>query len=228
MEEIHYSTTEDITLFTDEEHVTVKKVNEEFTQQSSLKGLLFRFTLFNDIQCYQYIERKHGGKLKFRVNLSYLDPRPVHRFQLAESWIISAAIFAIISLLMIYLNWFREPPFSTSLGMTLTISALTLCLISLLLGVLKSEDRIYFYSQYGRASILELLNRNPDKQSLESFLNTLSQHIISAQTSARLDRTEQLVQELKELRRLKDEMVITEETYEKAKQRIFGNKAFKS
>ena len=228
MEEINYSAAEDITLFTDEEQVKVNKINEEFSQSSSLKGLQYRFTLFNDNQCYQHKERKHGGKFKFRINLGYLDPKPVHRFQLAESWLIGTAILAIVSLLMVYLNWFRPGTINSSLGMTLTIAAVTLCLLSLLLTILKSGNRVYFYSQFGRASILELLNANPDKKSFNNFMQTLSQFIISAQASARLDRTEQLAQELKELRRLKDEMVISRQDYERAKKRIFRNKAFKS
>jgi hypothetical protein len=228
MEEINYNPDEEITLFTDEEQVSVKKINQEFTQQSHLKGLLYRFTIFNDIQCYQHIQRKHGGKQKFRINLTYLDPRPVHRSHLAESWLISSAIFAIISLMLIYVNWFKGTTTTSSLAITLTILAVTLCLTSFLFGLFKAENRVYFYSQYGRAAILELINNNPDKASFDDFMQSLSSHIISAQNQARLDSTERLTQELKELRRLKDETVISEQKYEQAKQRIFRNKAFKS
>jgi hypothetical protein len=228
MEEINFNTDEEITLFTDEEQVRVKKINQEFTQQSNLKGLLYRFTIFNDIHCYQHIQRKHGGKQKFRTNLTYLDPRPVRQSQLAESWLIGSAIFAIISLMLIYLNWFKDSTTPSSLAITLTILAVTLSLTSLLFGLFKAEDRIYFLSQYGRAAILELINKNPDKASFDDFMQNLSQHIISAQHKARLDSTQRLTQELKELRRLKDETVISEQKYEQAKRRIFRNKAFKS
>lgn len=228
MEDSNFNTDEEITLFTDEEQVRVKKINQEFTQQSDLKGLLYRFTIFNDIQCYQRIERKYGGKQKFRINLTYLDPRPVRYSQFAESWLISSAIFAIISLMLIYINWFKGSTNPSSLAITLTILAVTLCLTSFLFGLFKAENRIVFYSQYGRTAILELINRNPDKVSFEAFMESLSRHIISAQHKARLDYTQRLTQELKELRRLKNETVISEQKYEQAKQRIFRNKAFKS
>jgi hypothetical protein len=228
MEETNYNTDEEITLFTDEEQVHVKKINQEFTQQSHLKGLLYHFTIFNDIQCYQRIERKHGSKQKFRINLTYLDPRPVRRFQLAESWLIGSAIFAIISMMLIYLNWFKGSASHSSLAFTLTILAVTLCLTSFLFGLFKAENRIFYYSQYGRIAILELINHNPDKTSFDDFLESLSSYIISAQHKASLDNTQRLTQELKELRRLKDEAVISQQKYELAKQRIFSNKAFKS
>jgi hypothetical protein len=228
MEEIDFTNCEDITLFTDEEQVKVNRVNEEFTQHSKLKGLAYHFTIFNHNHCYQHITRKHGGKQKFRVNLCYLDPKPIHRFKIAESWLIGSAILAIISLMLIYLNWFRASELDPSLGFTLTVLSTTLCLISFLFALLKSEDRMVFYSQYGRTPILELLNRNPDRKSFTQFLQSLSSHIVSAQAHAGLDKTQLLVQELKELRRLKDETVIHEAHYENAKKRIFRNKAFKS
>ncbi len=227
MEEINLNTDEEITPFSDEEQVRVKEINQEFTQQSHLKGLLFHFTIFNDIQCYQRIERKHGGKQQFRINLTYLDPRPVRRSKLAESWLISSAIFAIISLMLIYINWFKDTTGNSSLAIPLTILAMTLCLISFLFGLFKAEDRVYFYTKYGRAAILELMNKNPDKASFDDFLQSLSSHIINAQHNSRLDNTQRLTQELKELRRLKDETLISEQKYEQAKQRIFRNKAFK-
>ena len=228
MEEVNLNTDEEITLFTDEEQVSVKKINQEFTQHSSLKGLSYRFTIFNDNQCYQHIQRRHGGKQKFRINLTYLDPKPVHRTHMAESWLIGSAIFAIISMMLIYLNWFKDTTGSSSLGTTLSIIFVTLSLTSFLFGLFKAEDRIFFYSQYGRTRVLELINKNPDKASFEDFMQSLSSHIISAQHKARLDKTQRLTQELKELRRLKDETVISEQKYEQAKQRIFRNKAFKS
>lgn len=228
MDELELTIEEDITLFTDEEHVIVKEVNEEFTQRSNLKGLTYVFTIFNDIQCYQFAQSKHGGKKKFRVNLTYLDPKPIRRFKLAENWLISAAIFSIISLMLIYLVKTSKGPFDSSLLITLSILSVTVTLSSFLIALFKSEDRMIFYSQYGRAPILEMMNKNPDKKAFSKFMHSLSQHIISAQTAAGLDKTTRLVQELKEVRRLKDESVITEGKYERAKKLIFRNKAFKS
>ena len=52
VEEIDLSQQDDITLFTDDEHIVVKHVNFEFVQHSKMKGEVREFTVFNDVQCF--------------------------------------------------------------------------------------------------------------------------------------------------------------------------------
>jgi hypothetical protein len=228
MEEINLSTNDDITLFTDEEQVAVDNINQKFTQQSKLKGLVREFTIFNDIQCYQTVKLKHGGKHKFRINLSHLDPKPKRDFVLADNWLITAVISAILSFLLIYIGWFSAMQVDQHIFIIITALCISFCFIAFLFAMLKTQDRFLYYSQCGRAPILELINNNPDHESFTEFINLLSSHVIKAQSSADLNPTEKLVMELKELRRLKDETVIPESDYEQAKQKIFRNKAFSS
>jgi hypothetical protein len=228
MEQIDFSNSEDITLFTDEEQVAVKTVNHEFSQRSKLKGLSYEFMIFNDIQCYQSIERKHGRKFRYRVNLSLLDPRPVRRFKLSEFGLFGAGILAVLSFLLAYAGWFSNLSLPSNIMMPLTVLMVTACLLTLMMTLLKSEDRMLFFSHYGRVPVLQLINRNPNRKDFDAFMQLLSQHIIRAQHQSGNSMTDLLTRELKELRRLKDEEVIEEARYEKAKQRIFRNKAFKS
>lgn len=229
MEEIDLSAREDdITLFTDEEQITVKMVNQEFRQENKLKGIIREYTIFNDIQSYQSVKKKHGGKHKFRVNLTYLDPKPKREFILADNWLITAAITSILSFLLIYIGWFSSMHFSQNVITFLTILCLSFCFIAFLIAALKTNDSILFYSKFGRAPVLELFNNNPDRGSFSEFKDTLSRHIISAQHEAKLNTTKLLALELKELRRLKDETAIPTSIYEEAKKRIFRNKAFTS
>ncbi len=228
MEEIDLSTSEDITLFTDEEQVAVKTINHEFSQESKLKGVVREFTIFNDIQCYQSVKRKHGGKHKFRVNLTHLNPKPKRDFILAEGWLITAAISTVLSFMLVYIGWFSSLQFNHQAVFIITALTISFSVIAFLITLLKTQDRIRLFSNCGCAPILELMNNKPDRESFAAFMELLSSHIIKAQHSADLSATERLVLELKELRRLKDESVITEAVYEQAKQKIFKNKAFKS
>jgi len=228
MEEIDLSTDEDITQFTDEEQVAVKKINREFIQENKLKGIVRKFTIFNDIQCYQSVKRKHGGKHKFRVNLTHLNPKPKRDFKLADSWLITAAISAILSFLLIYMGWFSSMQLNHQLLFMLTAFTVSFSVIALLIALLKTRDRILMFSNCGCAQVLEFINNTPNRESFNEFIDLLSSHIIKAQQSSGLTPTERLVFELKELRRLKDENVIPVNEYELAKQRIFKNKAFTS
>lgn len=228
MEEIDFSHQEDITLFTDEEHVNVVKINFEFTQYNKLKGEEREFTIFNDIQCYQKVTRKHRGKQKFRVNLSNLDPMPERDFVLADNWLMIAAVSAIVSFMLVYVGWFSSMKIDTNVITILASLSITFCLLSVLVAVLKTQDRLILYSRCGRAPILEMMNNVPDRQTFLEFSDNLSRQILLAGQSSSASPTERLALELKELRRLRNELVITPTQYDRAKRKIFKNKAFKS
>ena len=226
MEQIDLRTSEDITQFTDEEQVAVDKINHEFVQENPLKGETREFTLFNDIQCYQAVRRKHGGKYKYRVNLSHLDPKPKREFILADNWLIIAAISGVIGFMLVYIGWFSDMQFDSQIMVILSALSICFCLIAFLIALLKTRDRVLLYSYYGRAPVLELMNKNPDRASFAEFMALLSEHISQARENSTINSTDRLVAELKELRRLKDETVISEAVYEQAKKRIFRNPAF--
>ncbi len=228
VEEIDLNAQEEITLFTDDEHVAVRTIDREFRQESKLKGIVREFTIFNGIQCYQKVTRKHGGKHKFRVNLACLDPEPRRIYNLADNWLIMGAIGLVLSFLLVYLGWFRTPPLqiSNSLLYILTSVALSFSIIALLLALLKTRDRLVIYSKCGRAPVLELINNNPNKQQFMEFMDSLSRHILLSRRGISSSPTELLAMELKELRRLRDEHAIKEDQYESAKKRIFRNRAY--
>ena len=226
MESIDLSSSQDITQFTDEEQVDVKQINHEFVQENKLKGEEREFTIFNDGQCYQSVRLKHGGKYKFRANLTYLNAKPRRSFELAEGWLITTAIASILCFLLVYLRWFSQIQMNNQL-LTVALSlSISFSLIAFMVGLLKSRDRIMFYSKFGQVPVLELINHKPDRESFKQFIDHLSSYIIKAQHAADLSPTESLVMELKELRRLKDETVIAESQYEQAKKKILQNKAF--
>lgn len=228
MEEIDLTSSNDTTFFTDEEKVVVETINAEFRQEHKLKGEVREFTIFNDIHCYQSVKKKHAGKHKFRVNLSCVNPQPKREFKRADNWLISAAIIFILSLLLIYLGWFSHFNLNKHVMTILAIFSLSFSCILFLYALLKTQDKILFYSQYGQIPVLELMNNRPNKNDFSEFINTLSTHIVKAKHGNQIDQAECLRSELKELRRLKDETVIPESVYEQAKKLILRNNAFTS
>jgi hypothetical protein len=228
MEQIDLNADDDITLFTDDEQVVVRHINQTFRQKSRLKGVDYEFTVFNDNQCYQKVTRRHAGKHKFRINLGCLDPQPRREFNLADSWLVMSAICAILGFLLIYAGWIRTPPMNIDRGLLyiLTSFSLSASVIALLLALLKTRDRLILYSKCGRAPVLELINNNPSSESFRQFLDDLSRFILLARNNMSESITQMLALELKELRRLRNEGVITDAQYEAAKQRIFKHEAY--
>jgi hypothetical protein len=216
---------DEITQFSDNEKVPIDHVNFEFEQSHKLRGIVRQLTIFNDSQCYQKIRNKHGRKYKFRLDLAFLDPRPFKIRHIAWKWLYASLALWGLGAIMIFAGWFDTSSIELmGLFVAITVGAI----MTLLAFFYLSYDTVYFRSQYGKIRLLELENRRPNPQSFTAFINKIVVQINKSKTARGLDQSKLLAAELKELRRLKDENIVPEESYEKAKRLIFKHEAFKS
>ena len=216
---------EDFTDFTDGENIPVDHVNFEIEQYSKMHGSLRKVTVFNDVQCYQTIKNKHRKKYKYRIDIAYLDPRPFRSRVMAWRWLyVGLALLGIDAVML--LGGFFDSSSIDFIGVS--IALLVVGIISLLAFFYYSRDRVFFRTQYGKIRLIELINKNPDNKTFRSFINKFVMQINKAKTARGLNQAKFLARELKELRRLKDEAVIPENSYEKAKRLIFKHEAFTS
>ena len=216
---------DDSTDFTDGENIAVEYVNFEIEQNSSLQGIYRKITIFNDAHCYQTIKNKHRKKYRYRTDIAYLDPRPFRSRVRPWRWLfLSLTLLGIDAVLL--LGGFVDTTSINFLG--LFVGLLVVGIMSLLAYFYYSRDRVFFRSRYGKIKLIELINKNPDNKSFRSFLNKLVMQINKAKTARGLNQAKSLARELKELRRLKDEGIIPENSYEKAKQLIFKHEGFTS
>ena len=98
--------------------------------------------------------------------------------------------------------------------------------LSLLAYFYYSRDRVYFRTRYGRIKLVEVNNNRPNRKQFRDFLKQFVVQIKNTQATRGYSQSKSLARELKELRRLKDDKVIPEKSYEKAKQLIFRHEAF--
>ena len=214
---------DEITQFSDDENIPVEHVNFEFEQSNALQGMYREFTVFNDSQCYQKVKHKHRRKYKFRVDLAYLDPRPFRIRNIVWKWLYaSLALWAVDAILLI--GGFFDRTSVVFLG---SVTAITVAaLLTMLIFFYLSNDTVYFRSRFGKIRLLELAHNNPDKESFRAFINKVVVQINKSKSAKGMNQSQMLASELKELRRLKDESVIPNDSYEKAKKLIFSHKAF--
>ena len=216
---------DDTTQFSDSENIPVDHINFEFVQAHKLRGILREITIFNDSQCYQKIKLKHRRKYKFRLDLSFLDPRPFRMRSIAWKWLYASLALFVLDIVFVATGWFD----TASINLMGLFTAITVTAIMTLLAFFYlSYDTVYFRSQYGKIRLLELENKRPDQDSFTHAINKIVVHINKSKTAKGLDQSKFLAAELKELRRLKDETIVPEESYEKAKKLIFRHEAFKS
>lgn len=226
MESIDVSSNEEITLFTDDEKVVVKEVDFEFEQSNKMQGFYNKLTVFNGNHCYQLIKNKRQRKIKFRINITYLDPHPVRQHKVAWKWVFIAIPFLLVSLIMSYAGLFSATFEPSSIFLNVLIGLSLFSVICILMAIHRSYDKWLFSSEYGHVSLIELLNNHPDAASFKTFMEQLPPQIRKAKQAKNKPLSECLAGELRELRRLKDETVISKHEYESAKQLIFKHEGF--
>ena len=221
--EIDLVAVEDDTLFSDNEHVAVEKVNFEFVQSNESRGLYRKISVFNDTHCHITIQNKHQRKHKYRVDIAYLDPTPVRQRRIAWKW-----LYACLALLALVATLFISNAMDTNsiafLG--LVVGIVVVAVMTLIGFFYYSSDRIFFRSKYGKIRLLEFINGNPNKALFREFISTFVRQIETARAAKHYDTNQILARELREIRRLHEEKVVPKASYERAKQRIFKHPAF--
>jgi hypothetical protein len=216
---------DEITQFSDNEEIPVEYVNFEFEQSHKLQGMLRQLSVFNDSQCYQSIKNKHRRKYKFRLDLAYLDPRPFRLRNIVWNWLYASLALWVFAGVFVFAGWFDRSSV-TSLGIFTGI--IVIALLTLLAFFYLSHDTVYFRSQFGKIRLFELANNNPDREIFRDFVNRIVVQINKSKAAKNMNQSQLLAAELKELRRLKDENIVPEDSYEKAKLQIFKHEAFKA
>jgi len=214
---------ETTTNFSDSEHIPVEHINFEFEQYSKPHGIHRQFTIFNDTHCYQSVKIKHQRKYKFRIDLAYLDPRPFRIRVKPWKWLYACLALLALDAVLIITGWLD----TSSINFLGIFTAVTVVAVMCLLAFFYySRDKVIFRSQYGRIKLVELINKNPDNARFRSFINKFVMQINKSKTAKGLNQNKFLALELRELRRLKDEAIVPEVSYEKAKRVILKHKAF--
>ena len=214
---------DDTTNFSDNENIPVEHINFEFEQQNKLHGLFRKITIFNDTHCYQSIKNKHQRKHKYRIDISYLDPRPFRSRVRDWKWLYASLALFALAITLFFAGWLDA--WSVNF-LGLFVGVLVIAIMSLLAFFYNSRDRVFFRTQYGKIKLIELINANPDKESFRSFINKFIMQIKKSKTAKGYNQNKFLTSELRELRRLKDETVIPQDSSEKAKQLIFKHESF--
>ena len=223
--EIDLEAIEDTTDFSDQENIPVEHINFEFEQNNKYRGQHRKMTIFNDTHCYQSVKNKHQNKFKYRIDISFLDPRPFRQRKVEWKWLYGAAALFLLDAVL-YFGGLLDTSSIHLLG--LFIGVTVVAIMCLLAFFHYSSDRVYFRSQYGKVRLLEFINMNPDKVAFRNFITKFIMQIKKSKTAKGYNQSKFLARELREIRRLKDEGIVPIASYEKAKERIFKHEAFSS
>ena len=180
-----------------------RKQSAVLEQANRMRCCRSEFTLFNNHSLAVKTQGFMQNDRNYTIDIGILDPQPKRLFRIGWSY------------LLIFVALCGAAWFFTSISLAACAG------LSLILAIYRSHDRLVFYSQYGRAPLVVLFNRSPDRRTLGSFTDALVQHINAARTRCP-GANESLREELKAHRRLMEEGGISSKRYDIVKQRILS------
>lgn len=196
-----------------------KVINSNLVQQCKTKGEIRNFEIYND----KFIKIKtHDlfGEKSYHINLSMLEPWPIHHRQIAWRWLI-AFIYFLFTTIVFFTYQYRHPDIASSATLLpFIIFFFLLTLVSLLFLLYQSPNVTEFRSRYGGCPIISLLHNKPDMDSFAKFSKEIKARVLAASQNVTFDKKQMLSFELKELRRLKENKILSERDYINAKNRV--------
>jgi hypothetical protein len=201
------------------------KLGEKLIQSNTLKGTVREYQYYsNSHLLLSLVKKKKSEEKKFRVNLAWLSPEPVHIKIIIWKWLYGA--LASTTLMGLFIFLINNGTLEITFGAVLSTASLTAALILFLIFIYQIRNEYIFKSYSGGVNLFVIENKKPDQAAFDKFFITLQQAIDKSKTG--IPVSDQLIGELKMCRRLRDESIIDDETYTMARTAIFKHKQYKA
>ena len=186
---------------------------------------------------YQIVKGRHirvavGSKTKhkiFNVPILALAEKSKPRVHIAWAWFWLAAIGLVA--IPIYLLIKNKLGSDTRILDFVILAALVAAaLIGLVMLARNFSRKRVFFTAYSKVPLFDILIGKPDSQSYKNFLDTLESYLHQNRNDWNLKTDQQIAGEIRMLRRLAGEGIISQKVYEAAKDRLFSisNKSAKA
>lgn len=206
-----------------DQEIDPSKLGAKLVQVNTLKGTIRRYQFYAPRHLLlSFVEKKKSRSKDFRVDLAWLSAEPKHTRIITWKWLYGALATGAVLGVSIYLAIAEIVKMEYCL--LAGVISLTACLIFALIFIYKIRDEFVFRSYYGDADLFLLENRKPSQQKFDKFIVALQKSIDRAHSS--ISVADRLIGELKMCRRLKDEGIINDATYTKARSAIFSHERY--
>lgn len=167
----------------------------------------------------------HNGKKKkksFSVDILSLQDKSKKVFNIAWKWLAAGIIVFLLMLALLKLL----PPYlgdnkNLFLGVIMLVG-LTGSIYSFFKFWKNTSRQQIFYSHNAHVPIVILCAGKPSKKTFSSFIDAIENRIKKFRKHMALDNEKQLTGEMKMLRRLSEDGIISSKDYEKAKAKLFS------
>ena len=201
------------------------RLEKKLVQKNGLRGTRREFQFYaNNYLFLNILKKKKKFEKNYRVNLPLLSSEPIHNKVIVWKWLYFALMTTLLTGGSLYMAIEKiiNPDYCLIAG----IITSSLTFIFFLAFIYYMRDEYIFESYFGKAKLFLIENKKPDQQAFDNFFINLQQTIDTTQSS--LSISDRLVAELKMCRRLRDEGIISDETYTLVRTTIFKHKQYKT
>ncbi len=201
------------------------KLGSKLVQKNTLKGTARKFQYYaTSYLLLSRIKSKKSKIEKFRVNLTWLSPEPVHNKIIVWKWLFST--LASTALAVMFMFFSINNIIDLKYGIVVSTISSTAALIFLLIFIYQMRNEYIFKSHFGGAELFLIENKKPNQEKFNAFFHGLQQTI--EKSKAKISVSDRLLGELKMCRRLRDEGIINDKTYTIARTAIFKHEQYKA
>lgn len=195
--------------------------NELELKQSNKSGLDLQIKLVDGRQL-QISNKNKKSQQAYSVDVLSLDEKSKKIFFIAWKWLLaSISIFLVMLLLLKILPNYLDANKNLYLGIIL-LSGTIVSLVSFMQFWKKTSRKQIFYSRNAHVPIITLRVGNPSQKVFTEFVTAIENRITKFRSHMDLSEEKQLTGEMKMLRRLSDNGIISKKDYENAKTKLFS------
>lgn len=194
------------------------EINANLRQQGSY-GQQREYQIVNGQHIRIAIGKK--GKLKsFAVPFLALADKSKSRLHIAWAWL-WLAISGVVAIPVYFSLKDLLGLKSQTVDFAVIAGLVVVALIGLFMVGMNFSRKRVFFTVYSKVPLFEILIGKPDSRSYKDFLSTLNGYIQKARNHWELRAEQQIAGEIRMLRRLANEGVISNKVYEQAKDKMF-------
>lgn len=195
------------------------EINANLRQQGSY-GQQREYQIVNGRNIRIAIGNKSKHKI-FNVPMLALAEKSKSRLHIAWAWMwLALSGVVAIPVYLVIKNWLGLK--TQSLDFAILAALVVAALIGfIMLGLNFSRKRVFF-TAYSKVPLFDILIGKPDHQSYKQFLNVLESFMQKTRSDWNLKADQQIAGEVRMLRRLANEGVISQKIYEAAKDKLFS------
>jgi len=176
---------------------------------------------------FLFVKKHQNGKTQtYWVNLLFVNPQPKRERKINGLWGLSTLLFSALTAGLVFAE--RHYHISTKFVYfnSVTFVLAILAALSFAAIIYTAKNNVLFTTLNGRAPVVAFVNNNPSRQEFKTYIKNLKLCIEKIQAKNAHKANDWLANELGETRRLKDEKVISDKDYERAKRRILSRQGF--